>query len=101
MQPLSPTKGAAQGTTPQLHPRRKAGSTVKLSGNAYLSMTPKDDPTLGRQKIKVFSVKRCAHVETVCDDCVDQWAQDYTVHFSSTAAGRNMVARRTTKAGQS
>jgi len=61
---------------------------AKLSGYAYVAVVMKGETKLG--KIVVASKRNCGHVNRICEICRDEWAQDYTLGYDRTAAGRRL-----------
>src|SRR5215216_1243956 len=47
-----------------------------------------DKPTPTR----IMSARNCGHETTVCEDCVDSWAEDWIVYFRRTVGGRMLLS---------
>jgi hypothetical protein len=62
-----------------------------ISGLIYVSVHMKTDPpgTLG--KILIAKPQNCGHVNRICVNCYDGWA-DYDILWERTAGGRRLKA---------
>lgn len=87
-----------QPTTDENHP------THKDTENSSDSPAPRDEtvvimhlkginsPTV--ESIPARSAATCSHIQSVCSLCVRWWALDWTIDFTATAAGRELLALR-------
>lgn len=63
---------------------------AKLSGNAYVLVTPRDSEGPYGRILLMSNPSRCNHGYTMCVECVESWELDHLVHYDLTGGGRRL-----------
>ncbi|MCP2320954.1 hypothetical protein APR12_006344 [Nocardia amikacinitolerans] len=63
---------------------------AKLSGNAYVMVTPRDSDDPYGRILLVWNPHRCNHGYTICLECAESWELDHVVHYALTGGGRRL-----------